>query len=53
MDWIPALGAYKPKQSISYLDFSKEVKFVKSVEDRYCKTLGYVFVGDDNVNKDF
>ena len=42
----------KAKQAVSDLCFGKEVKIVKSGEDRYGRTLGFVFVGDVNVNKE-
>ena len=42
----------KAKQAVSDLCFGREVIIVKSGEDRYGRTLGYVFVGDVNVNKE-
>lgn len=41
----------KAKQATSDLCFGKQVKIIKSGEDRYGRTLGYVMVGDMNVNK--
>ena len=42
----------KAKQATSDLCFGKQVKIIKSGEDRYGRTLGYVMVGDINVNKE-
>jgi len=42
----------KAKQAVSELCFNKEVTIIKSGEDRYGRTLGFVFVGDVNVNKE-
>ena len=42
----------RAKQAVSDLCFGKEVVIQKSGEDRYGRTLGYVFVGDVNVNKE-
>lgn len=42
----------RAKQATSDLCFGKEVLIVKSGEDRYSRTLGFVFVGDVNVNKE-
>jgi endonuclease YncB( thermonuclease family) len=42
----------RAKQAVSDLCFGREVVIVKSGEDRYGRTLGYVFVGDVNVNKE-
>ena len=42
----------KAKQATSDLCFGKQVKIIKSGEDRYGRTLGYVMVGDVNVNKE-
>lgn len=42
----------KAKQAVSDLCFGKEVKIVKSGEDNYGRTLGFIFVGDVNVNKE-
>jgi len=41
-----------PKQAVSDLCFNKEVTIIKSGEDRYGRTLGFVFIGDVNVNKE-
>ena len=42
----------RAKQAVSDLCFGKEVVIQKSGEDKYGRTLGYVFVGDVNVNKE-
>ncbi len=42
----------KAKQAVSDLCFGKQVRIEKSGEDRYGRTLGFVFVGDINVNKE-
>ena len=42
----------KAKQAVSDLCFGKEVTIIKSGEDRYGRTLAFVFVGDVNVNKE-
>lgn len=42
----------KAKQATSDLCFGKQVKIIKSGDDRYGRTLGYVMVGDLNVNKE-
>lgn len=42
----------RAKQATSDLCFGKQVKIIKSGEDRYGRTLGYVMVGDVNVNKE-
>lgn len=42
----------RAKQAVSDLCFGKEVTVIKSGEDHYKRTLGFVFVGDVNVNKE-
>jgi len=42
----------KAKQTVSDLCFGKEVVIQKSGEHRYGRTLGFVFVGYVNVNKE-
>lgn len=42
----------KAKQAVSELCFKKEVTIIKSGEDRYGRTLGFVVVGNVNVNKE-
>ncbi|KAF0236684.1 MAG: hypothetical protein FD181_2588 [Prolixibacteraceae bacterium] len=42
----------KAKQATSELCFGKQVKIIKSGEDKYGRTLGYVLVGDVNVNEE-
>ena len=42
----------RAKQTVSDLCFRKNVVIQKSGEDRYGRTLGFVFVGDVNVNKE-
>jgi endonuclease YncB( thermonuclease family) len=42
----------RAKQAISDLCFGKEVVIQKSGEDNYGRTLGFVFAGDVNVNKE-
>lgn len=41
----------RAKQATSDLCFGKEVRIEKSGEDRYGRTLGFVYVGDVCVNK--
>lgn len=43
---------YRTKQAVSDLCFGKQVVIQKSGEDRYGRTLGFVMVGDMNVNKE-
>ncbi len=42
----------KAKLAVSELCFDKEVVIIKSGEDRYGRTLGYVIVGKINVTKE-
>lgn len=42
----------KTKQAVSDHCFGKEVTEIKSGEDQYKRTLGFVFVGDVNINKE-
>src|SRR5680860_721565 len=42
----------KEKQAVSDLCFGKEVTVIKSGEDRYGRTLAFIFAGDVNVNKE-
>lgn len=42
----------RAKQATSDLCFGKEVKIQKSGEDRYGRTLAYIYVGDICVNKE-
>lgn len=42
----------RAKQATSDLCFNKEVKIEKTGEDRYGRTLGFVYVGDICVNKE-
>lgn len=42
----------KAKQATSDICFGKQVKIIKSGEGRYGRTLGYVMVGDVNVNEE-
>lgn len=42
----------RAKQSTSDLCFNKEVRIEKTGEDRYGRTLGYVYVDDVCVNKE-
>lgn len=42
----------RAKQATSDLRFGKQVRVIKSGEDRYGRTLGYVYVGDVCVNRE-
>ena len=42
----------KAKQATSDLCYGKQVTIIKSGEDRYGRTLGFVMVGDLNVYKE-
>ena len=42
----------RAKQATSDLCYGKQVKIIKSGEDKYGRTLGFVIVGDVNVNKE-
>jgi micrococcal nuclease len=42
----------KAKQATADLCFGKQVNVVKSGEDRYGRTLGFVYIGDKCINKE-
>lgn len=42
----------KAKQATSDLCFGKQVKVIKTGEDKYGRTLGHVYVGDVSVNQE-